>query len=183
MTTDPSQHGSEPGSTRGESDGQSEHQPDDRLDETESVDPQARPASRLVDIKGYDIIRELHRGGQGVVYEAVQRSAKRKVAIKVLLEGQLASASARRRFEREVTLAAALKHPNIIAIFDSGEMEDGHKFCVMDYVRGTSIREHIRQNKLSLEDAVEPGKGYADKAGQWRAKLPRPVDQEETTTP
>ena len=87
---------------------QSEHRPDDRLDETESVDPQARPAARHVAIEGYEIIRELHRGGQGAVYEAVQKSTKRKVAIKVLLGGQFASSVARRRFQREVTLAAGL---------------------------------------------------------------------------
>ena len=52
-------------------------------------------------IEGFDILHELHRGGQGIVYEAVQKSTKRKVAIKLLLEGVYASRIARKRFERE----------------------------------------------------------------------------------
>jgi len=125
------------------------------IDETESVQPRATPVPAHVAIEGYDMIRELHRGGQGVVYEAVQKSTKRKVAIKILLEGRFASSAARRRFQREITLAAGLKHPNIIAIFDSGETPDGHQFCVMDYVRGRSIRSYVRQSKLTLEETLE----------------------------
>jgi len=60
---------------------------------------------------------ELSHGGQGVVYEAIQESTKRKVAIKVLAEGPFASATAKKRFEREIELIAQLKHPNIIFIF------------------------------------------------------------------
>ncbi|MCH7993942.1 MAG: serine/threonine protein kinase [Planctomycetes bacterium] len=126
-----------------------------RVDETETADPMAARLPRQVTIEGYDIIRELHRGGQGIVYEAVQKSTKRKVAIKVLLEGGFASSAARHRFQREITLAAGLKHPNIIAIFDSGETPDGHQFCVMDYVRGRSIRDYVRENKLPLEDTLK----------------------------
>ena len=106
-------------------------------------------------IEGYEIIRELHRGGQGVVYQAVQKSTKRKVAIKVLLEGPYASKSARRRFEREIELVASLKHPNIISVFHSGETSDGHQFCVMDYVRGAPLHEYVRHKKLSLEEALK----------------------------
>ncbi len=124
------------------------------IDETETGEPSATAVPAHVAIEGYEIIRELHRGGQGVVYEAIQKSTKRKVAIKLLLEGRFASPSARRRFQREVTLAAGLKHPNIIAIFDSGETPDGHQFCVMDYVRGRSIREYVRETKLPLEDTL-----------------------------
>jgi len=76
-------------------------------------------------IEGYEIVRELHRGGQGVVYLAVQQATKRKVAIKLLLDGAFASRSARKRFEREIELAANLKHPNIISIFHSGKPPTG----------------------------------------------------------
>lgn len=105
-------------------------------------------------IEGYDIVRELHRGGQGVVYQAVQRRTKRKVAIKVLLGGALASGSARQRFEREIELVAQLKHPNIIAIFHSGESENGMAYCVMDYVRGVRLDHYVRDNKLPIQDAL-----------------------------
>ncbi len=96
------------------------------------------------EIQGYEIVRELHRGGQGVVYQAIQKSTKRKVAIKVLLEGPYASPSAKRRFEREIELVASLKHPNIISVFHSGLTPDDRQFCVMDYVRGKPIHQYCR---------------------------------------
>ena len=113
------------------------------------------PKGVAVSIEGYDIVRELHRGGQGIVYQAVQKSTKRKVAIKVLLEGAYASKSSRRRFEREIELVAQLKHPNIISIFHSGQTTDGHPYCVMDYVRGVSLDRHVREKKLTLEEALK----------------------------
>ena len=106
-------------------------------------------------IEGYEITRELSRGGQGVVYQAIQQSTKRKVAIKILLEGPYASKSARRRFEREIELIAQLKHPNIISIFHSGTTPDQRQFYVMDYVRGTPLHRYVREKKLTLEDTLK----------------------------
>lgn len=105
-------------------------------------------------IDGYDFVRELHRGGQGIVYQAIEKATKRKVAIKVLLEGHYASDNARRRFEREIELAASLKHPNIVAVFHSGLTPDGRQFCVMDYVRGVPMHHYVRDQRLSLEEAL-----------------------------
>ncbi len=105
-------------------------------------------------IEGYELVKELHRGGQGVVYQAVQKSTKRKVAIKVLLEGPFASHATRRRFEREIELVANLKHPNIVTIFDSGRTRDGRQYCVMDYVRGLRLDEYVRDRKPSLPDLL-----------------------------
>jgi len=59
-------------------------------------------------IEGYEIVKQIGRGGMGVVFRAVQTSTKRIVALKVLLEGPLSSDHARRRFEREIALAAQL---------------------------------------------------------------------------
>lgn len=106
-------------------------------------------------IEGYEIVRELGRGGQAVVYQAIQKSTRRKVAVKVLLEGPHATDRARRRFEREIGLVASLKHPNIIAVFDSGMTPDGRQFCVMDYVRGVPITQYVREQKLPMEKALE----------------------------
>jgi formylglycine-generating enzyme required for sulfatase activity len=108
-----------------------------------------------LNIPGHEIIRELHRGGQGIVYEAVQHSTKRKVAIKILLEGPFASEAARRRFEREVELVASLRHPNIISIFESGETQEGHHYYVMDYVRGKPLHHHVHTSRLPLENALK----------------------------
>ena len=99
-------------------------------------------------IAGYDVVREIHRGGQGVVYQAVQRSTKRAVAIKVLLEGPFASRAARRRFDREIELVANLKHANIVAVFDSGATRDGRQYWVMDYVQGRRLDHYVREERL-----------------------------------
>ncbi len=106
-------------------------------------------------IEGYEILRELHRGGQGVVYEAIQTATKRKVAVKVLLEGPHASKSAQKRFEREIELVAGLKHSNIVSVFHSGKTADGRDFCAMDYVRGLPLHHHVREKKLTLEQTLE----------------------------
>ncbi len=97
-------------------------------------------------IPGYDELIELRRGGQGVVYSAVQRSTRRRVAIKVLIEGALASESARRRFEREIDLAANLRHPGIVRVYDSGitgPPTPGFAYLVMEFVEGTSLADHL----------------------------------------
>ncbi len=106
-------------------------------------------------IEGYDIVRELHRGGQGVVYQAIEKATKRKVAIKVLIEGPYASKTARKRFEREIELVAQLKHPNIISIFHSGETPEGMRYCAMDYIRGIPLDKYVHENHLSLEERLK----------------------------
>jgi serine/threonine protein kinase len=105
-------------------------------------------------IEGYEVLRPLKQGGQGIVYLAVQRSTKRKVAIKVLLAGAFASKSARRRFEREIELVAGFKHPNVIAVFDSGTTPDRHAYCVMDYVRGLPLTHYVREHGLGLKQVL-----------------------------
>ncbi len=121
---------------------------------------QASPSGRHPDsvprgsIAGYELVRELHRGGQGVVYQAIQDATKRKVAIKVLLEGPYASPAAKRRFEREIELAASLKHANIISVFHSGQTDEGRQFCAMEYVRGVPICEYVRHKTLTLEETL-----------------------------
>lgn len=62
-----------------------------------------RETAPTLQISGYEVVRELGRGGQAVVYQAVQKSTHRKVAVKVLIEGPYASKSAKRRFERRST--------------------------------------------------------------------------------
>lgn len=104
-------------------------------------------------IPGYQIIREIHRGGQGIVYLAVQESTKRKVAVKVLLEGPFAGPRSRWRFEREVKLVAALNHPNIVTIHDSG-LAQGRHFYAMDYVRGLPLDDYMRFKSPSVRDTM-----------------------------
>ncbi|MFN0136021.1 MAG: tetratricopeptide repeat protein [Phycisphaerae bacterium] len=90
-------------------------------------------------IPGYQIIAERQRGGQGVVYEAIQRATRRRVAIKVLHERQVGGAS-RARFEREVEILAQLRHPNIVTIHDSSQAGT-RLYYVMDLIDGVAFDE------------------------------------------
>lgn len=110
----------------------------------ETIRKSRRPAIRAPAIPGYRDLRELKRGGQGVVYHALQISTKRPVAIKVLAGGVIASAAALRRFEREVDLAATLEHPSIVRIYDSGQTPDGHPFFVMEFIDGIPLDALIK---------------------------------------
>jgi len=86
----------------------------------------------------FRIIRELGRGGMGIVYEAEQESLGRRVAIKVLPKRYLADPTRRERFEREGRTAARLHHTNIVPIFGVGE-HDGYHYLVMQYIRGIGM--------------------------------------------
>ncbi|MCI0630836.1 MAG: protein kinase [Phycisphaerales bacterium] len=94
-------------------------------------------------LPGYTLMRELHRGGQGVVYLGVQQSTGRQVAIK-LLHRELPTGSGGSgsgglaRFEREIEILSRLKHPNIVTVHDCGR-DRGHVFLVMDYVIGRPL--------------------------------------------
>lgn len=93
-------------------------------------------------IPGYTLFREIHRGGQGVVYEAEQASTRRHVAVKLLHRGPFASPSDRARFQREVSLLVRLRHPNIVAVHDTGRVGASH-FIVMDLIEGTQLDRHL----------------------------------------
>ncbi len=94
----------------------------------------ARP-QRLGDFR---IIREIGRGGMGVVYEAEQESLGRRVAIKVLPRQLLAGSGQFVRFAREARLAARLHHTNIVPVFGVGE-QDGFHYYVMQLIRGVGV--------------------------------------------
>ncbi|MHC5108375.1 MAG: tetratricopeptide repeat protein [Planctomycetota bacterium] len=101
-----------------------------------------------IDSDKYEIVRELHRGGQGVVYLAWQKSPRREVAIKVVKQGLLASRSEQLRFKREVETLGALHHPNVVAIHDSGG-DQGFPYYVMDYVEGPTLDDYVRARRES----------------------------------
>jgi hypothetical protein len=117
------------------------------------------PAERLA-IEGYRIVDELHRGGQGVVYKAIQRATKRTVALKLLLQGAYASLRQRQRFEREVDAVASLQHPNIVTIYESGVC-DGRPFYAMEFVHGNLMLQWLRDADndfpVFLQDATPLG--------------------------
>jgi WD40 repeat protein/tRNA A-37 threonylcarbamoyl transferase component Bud32 len=104
-------------------------------------------------IPGYSIVREIHRGGQGVVYQALQKTTRRMVAIKVMREGPFAGRQDKARFEREVQVLAALKHPNIVAIHDSGSAS-GSFFFVMEYISGQPLDVYMAASRRSVRETL-----------------------------
>ncbi|MBC8875195.1 MAG: serine/threonine protein kinase [Planctomycetes bacterium] len=95
-------------------------------------------------IGDFDIIREIGRGGMGIVYEAEQRSLARRVAVKVLPKHVLLLDKHLKRFQREAQTAAKLRHTNIVSVFGVGE-QDGLHYYVMPLIRGIGLDEIIRE--------------------------------------
>ena len=104
-------------------------------------------------LPGYEFIERLRHGGQGVVYKALQLSTNRTVAIKVLLDGPLATDRQRHRFAREVELIGRLQHPNIVTLYDSGLIH-GRQYFVMEYVEGLSIDDYLLLHGLTVRQRV-----------------------------
>ena len=101
----------------------------------------------------YEIQRRLGRGGMGTVYAAHDPVLGRLVAIKVF-EGDLDIPDARERFSREARSAAALAHPNIVAVYDFGEYLS-QPYIVMEYVAGETLAEVIRRKAaVSLSEKL-----------------------------
>jgi len=115
------------------------------------------PGGDLPDLRpllvGYEILERIDRGGQAVVYRAVQAKPRRQVAIKIMLGGATASADQRRRFESEVEMISRLQHPNLVTIHDS-MVVDNCFFYTMPYVNGARIDDHVLLHDRSVEQIV-----------------------------
>ena len=112
----------------------------------------------------YQIERELGRGGMATVFLATDVKHDRQVAIKVL-HAELASALGPERFDREIRFAAKLQHPNILGLFDSGQVE-GLLYYVMPFVQGESLRDRLnREQQLPIDAALRIAHEVADALG------------------
>jgi tetratricopeptide (TPR) repeat protein len=126
----------------------------------EDVRPGPPPAGDVPQTEGtprrlgeYRIVREIGRGGMGIVYEAEQESLGRRVALKVLPPGALGDAAHVERFQREARAAARLHHTNIVPVFGVGE-ESGTHYYVMQYIEGRPLDEVLAElRRLRAEGA------------------------------
>jgi Tol biopolymer transport system component/tRNA A-37 threonylcarbamoyl transferase component Bud32 len=108
----------------------------------------------------YRLERELGQGGMATVYLAQDLRHERKVAIKVL-RPELAAVIGAERFVREIRTVAALQHPHILGLIDSGEVS-GTAYYVMPFVEGESLRDRlVREKQLPIADAVRIAKEVA----------------------
>ncbi|MBN1507575.1 MAG: serine/threonine protein kinase [Sedimentisphaerales bacterium] len=106
------------------------------------------------EIDGYKILGKLGEAGQGQVWRAVQLGTHREVALKVPHVGLASSRKALARFEREVEVAARLRHPNIARVHDSG-VHQGLYFYTMDLIEGTNLDRYVEQARLTHREILE----------------------------
>ena len=104
---------------------------------------------------GYRLIHLLGRGGMGEVYLADDLRLNRKVAIKFLLADKSKDLDARRRLLHEAQAAAALDHPCICAVYETGDTPDGHAYIVMQYVDGEPLSTLLQRGPLPVRQALE----------------------------
>ncbi len=110
-----------------------------KVDQQFESDGSATLAGRVLKRLGdFQLVREIGRGGMGIVYEAKQESLGRRVAIKVLPKQSLLDDDALQSFRREASTAAAMHHSNIVPIFGTGQC-DGTHYLVMQLIRGKSL--------------------------------------------
>ena len=103
---------------------------------------------------GYKVVRELGRGGMGVVFLAEQIQLKRMVAVKMILSRIHANREVRRRFQIEAESIARLHHPHIVQIHEIGE-QDGYPFFSLEYVEGGSLANRLDGTPWPPKQAVE----------------------------
>ncbi len=104
----------------------------------------------------YELIGEVARGGCGAVFEAHDLRLGRLVAIKILQSRGFDGAAAAARFARETRVAGAIHHPNVCTVTDSGVLEDGSPFFVMERLYGETLRAYMaRAGRLDAEEAIE----------------------------
>jgi eukaryotic-like serine/threonine-protein kinase len=121
----------------------------------EPADPSGPgPASALPRLSQYEVVREISRGGMGVVYAVTHRGLGRAAALKMIRSGELATEEDIRRFREEARRVARLDHPHIVPLFDAGH-EAGLPYFTMKLMEGGSLADRIAAGRLPLCQAAE----------------------------
>jgi serine/threonine-protein kinase len=116
--------------------------PDDRTAPDIGAVTPAPTTIDLPQVPGYEVEAVLGRGGMGVVYKARQLVLDRVVAVKMLPPGPFASSQELGRFRRETTALASLRHPNVVQVYDAGDV-DGRPYFAMEFVEGDSLARKL----------------------------------------
>jgi eukaryotic-like serine/threonine-protein kinase len=138
------------------------------FDPTGSAPPAAPPTAELPRVPGYEVQGELGRGGMGVVYKAWHQRLNRPVALKMLLAGPFALREEQDRFRREAEAVAALRHPNVVQVYDSGEFDD-RPYFTMELVEGETLAGKLAGTPLPPRDAAGLVATLADAVGAAHA--------------
>jgi tRNA A-37 threonylcarbamoyl transferase component Bud32 len=102
---------------------------------------------------GFELLEEIGRGANGVVFKARQPGLNRTVAVKVLRAGEFAGQDEEARLLAEAKVVARLQHPNIVQVFEVGT-RDGRPYLVLEYVAGGSLADRLRHGPLSAHEAA-----------------------------
>lgn len=102
-------------------------------------------------LNGYELLEEVSRGAQGMVYRAKDLEHDREVAVKRLLGGSFATDESRAQFEREMEAAASLQHPNIVAVYNT-QLADCQPLLVMEWISGSPVDQWVNAHRRADSD-------------------------------